>query len=174
MPRAETLTSRDLRKVPDHVATRPHASRNRMLLLTHWAGMRVGEVAALLVGAVPKTDGAVKREIRLDAEQTKGKHAHRVFVSERLHKEIAAYVTRLPRQEPDTALFAPKSATASQPTPCAKRSARSIVAPAATEPALTAAGVASSPRLPAKARECACWPRWQATRASRPLSAIGT
>ena len=43
MPQARTLTQRDLRRVLDHVATRPHAARNRLaLLLTHWAGMRVG------------------------------------------------------------------------------------------------------------------------------------
>jgi integrase/recombinase XerD len=48
MEQPRTLTQRELSKVPDHVATRAHSVRNRaMLLLTHWAGMRVGEVAEL-------------------------------------------------------------------------------------------------------------------------------
>ena len=48
MPQARVLKASELRRVLDHVATRPHAARNRaMLLLTHWAAMRIGEVAAL-------------------------------------------------------------------------------------------------------------------------------
>lgn len=81
----------------DHVATRPHAARNRaMLLLTHWAAMRIGEVAALRVGDVLGKDGSVRGEIRLDAARTKGKHARTVYVSDRLRKELAAYVKQLP------------------------------------------------------------------------------
>ena len=96
MPQAKTLTAKELRRVLDFVATRPHAARNRlMLLLTHWAGMRVGEVAALTMSDVLNTDGTVKPEIRLDAAQTKGKHARAVFVSEKLRREIAVYVKEL-------------------------------------------------------------------------------
>ena len=85
MSQARTLTSKDLRRVLDHVATRPQAARNRlMVLMTHWAGMRIGEVAALRVTDVISTDGTAKPEIRLAPEQTKGKHARTVFVSERL------------------------------------------------------------------------------------------
>lgn len=53
MAQARTFTTKELRHVLDHVATRPHAARNRLiLLLTHWAGMRVGEVAGLLISDV--------------------------------------------------------------------------------------------------------------------------
>jgi integrase/recombinase XerD len=93
MAQAKTLTAKELRRVLDFVATRPHAARNRlMLLLTHWAGMRVGEVATLTMCDVLNTDGTAKAEIRLDAAQTKGKHARAVFVSEKLRREIAVYV----------------------------------------------------------------------------------
>lgn len=93
MPQARTLNPRELRRVLDHVATRPHAARNRvMLLLTHWAGMRVGEVAALRLGDVVGTDGEVKPEIRLEASQTKGRQGRVVFVPEKLRRELAAYV----------------------------------------------------------------------------------
>jgi integrase len=48
MGKAKTLTAQELRRVQDYIASRAHAARNRaMLLLTHLAGMRVGEVAAL-------------------------------------------------------------------------------------------------------------------------------
>ena len=71
MPQARTLTHKELRRVLDYVASRPHAARNRLvLLMTHWAGMRVGEVAALRVEDVLAQDGAVKAEIRLDAQRT--------------------------------------------------------------------------------------------------------
>ena len=97
MPQARVLSSRELRRVLDHVATRPHAARNRMIiLLTHWAAMRIGEVAALRVGDVVGKDGNVRTEIRLDANRTKGKHARTVYVSDRLRKELAAYVRQLP------------------------------------------------------------------------------
>ncbi len=105
MSQAKTLTAKELRRVLDYVATRPQAARNRlMLLMTHWAGMRIGEVAALRVTDVISTDGTAKPEIRLAPEQTKGKHARTVFVSERLRKEIGAYVKTLDKAQ--THLFA--------------------------------------------------------------------
>jgi integrase/recombinase XerD len=100
MPQARTLTPRELRRVLDYAASRKHAPRNRlMLLMTHWAGMRVGEVAALRVQDVRDTTGSVLPEIRLSASQTKGQHARVVFVSERLRKEIASYLKTLPTGE---------------------------------------------------------------------------
>ena len=52
-------------------------------------------MAALRVGDVLNTDGSVRVEFRLDPSQTKGRHARTVFVSEKLRKEVAAYlVTR--------------------------------------------------------------------------------
>jgi len=91
--KARTLSQRELRKALDHVATRAHAARNRaVLLLTHWAGMRVGEVAALRLGDVVGLDGAVRVEIALRAEQTKGRHGRVVLLASRLRRELEAYV----------------------------------------------------------------------------------
>ena len=46
MAQAKTLTAAELRRATDYIATRQHAARNRaMLLTTHLAGLRVGEVA---------------------------------------------------------------------------------------------------------------------------------
>ena len=94
MAQAKTLTDRELKKVLNFISCHKHAARNRaMLLTTHWSGMRVGEVAALLIGDVMNGDGTIKSEVRLLAEQTKGKHARAVFISDKLRKELATYLS---------------------------------------------------------------------------------
>lgn len=106
LAQAKTLTEKELKKVLIYISLHKHAARNRaMLLLTHWAGMRVGEVAALRIGDVVATDGTIKTEIRLLPEQTKGRHARTVFLGERLRKELAAYFSTLKRASPDKPLF---------------------------------------------------------------------
>ena len=76
-----------------------------MLLITHWAGLRVGEVAALRIGDAVAADGSIKPEIRLLPEQTKGRHARTVFLGERLRKELAVYVATIKRPLPEKPLF---------------------------------------------------------------------
>ena len=93
MKQARTITAADLRKVLDYIGSRKHASRNRaMLLMTHLAGLRVGEVASLYLRDVLDADGKVRTEILLKAEQTKGNEARTVFINERLRKELEAYL----------------------------------------------------------------------------------
>jgi integrase/recombinase XerD len=67
--------------------------------------MRVGEVAALTYAHVLNADGAVRDQIPLSADETKGRHPRAVFVSPRLRKEIAAYVTAVPAKNANAALF---------------------------------------------------------------------
>jgi len=106
MGQAKTLTERELRRVLDYIATRNHAPRNRaMLLITCWAGMRVGEVASLHIGDVVAQDGTIKAEIRLLPEQTKGRHARTVFVGERLRSELTAYAKTIKLNDPTKPLF---------------------------------------------------------------------
>lgn len=103
---AKTLTQQELRRALDYVATRRHAARNRAMLLTMYlAGLRVGECAALRYENILDKDGAIVAEIRLSAEQTKGKHARVVFVSERLRKELQAYVRAVPYKNVTDKLF---------------------------------------------------------------------
>jgi integrase/recombinase XerD len=93
MSQARVLTERELRKVLNFCNTQPHATRNRtMLLCTHMAGMRVGEVAALTVSDVLATDGTVKEEIALSAQQTKGNKARTVLVPKKLRDELTSYL----------------------------------------------------------------------------------
>ncbi len=89
---AKTLTAIELRRVLDYVATCKHAARNRaVLLLMYYAGLRVGEAASLRVRDVVDNEGLVRNEFQLRADQTKGRHARTVFVSERLRKELTVY-----------------------------------------------------------------------------------
>ena len=93
MSQARVLTERELRKVLNFCNTQPHATRNRtMLLCTHMAGMRVGEVAALTVSDVLAMDGTVKEEIALSAQQTKGNKARTVLVPKKLRDEFTSYL----------------------------------------------------------------------------------
>jgi len=93
MSQARVLTERELRKVLNFCNTQPHATRNRtMLLCTHMAGMRVGEVAALTVSDVLAMDGTVKEEIALSAQQTKGSKARTVLVPRKLRDELTSYL----------------------------------------------------------------------------------
>jgi len=48
MAQAKTLTPAEIEQLLSHINTRKYAVRNRsMMLLTHWAGLRIGEVAGL-------------------------------------------------------------------------------------------------------------------------------
>ena len=103
---AKTLTQQELRRVLDYIATRPHALRNRvMLLMTHYAGMRVGEVASLRYADVVDADSQLRDEIRLDAAQTKGRHGRVVFVNAKLKRELQTYLGSHPQTKPDDKLF---------------------------------------------------------------------
>ncbi len=107
MPKqAKTLTAQELRRVLDYIATRKHAVRNRaMLLVTHYAGMRVGEVANLRYADVIDANGNVRDEIRLEAEQTKGRYGRVVFINAKLKKELEAYLRSHPVADTEDRLF---------------------------------------------------------------------
>ena len=93
MSQAKTLTPQEIEQVLHYIAPRSYAMRNRVMFLTGlWSGMRVGEIASLSVGDVRNTDGTVRAEIRLTAEQTKGRHPRTVFLPQKLRDELQAYL----------------------------------------------------------------------------------
>ena len=95
MAQAKTLSTADIEQLLSYITTRKYAARNRaMVLLTHWAGLRIGEVAVLRWSDVMNLDGKVKDEIRLLPDMTKGRHARTVFVNMRLREELAAYAAQ--------------------------------------------------------------------------------
>ena len=93
MAQARTLNEKELNLLLLYINTTKHAARNRaMALMTFWGGMRIGEVAATKIGDVLAADGTIKNEIRLTAEQTKGKHARTVILADKLRKELLNYL----------------------------------------------------------------------------------
>jgi integrase/recombinase XerD len=61
MAQAKTLTEIDIENLLNYINTRKYSARNRsMILLTHWAGLQIGEVALLHWGDVTNSDGQVK------------------------------------------------------------------------------------------------------------------
>ena len=97
MAQAKVLTERELKRVLAVIATRRHATRDRLaLLLTHWAGMRVCEVAALTRDKVIGPSGDILDEWRLSSEQTKGDKGRVVYANAKLKREIASYIKNHP------------------------------------------------------------------------------
>jgi len=93
MAQAKTFTAEEFNALLEFVSKRSYAMRNRMMILiSFWSGMRVGEIASLRIEDVVDTGGKVKREIRLDAAQTKGRHARTVFFPAKLAAELQIYV----------------------------------------------------------------------------------
>lgn len=93
MSQAKTLTPAEIDHMLAFVAQRSFAIRNRVMLLTGlWSGMRVGEIASLSVGDVTNADGRIRAEVRLTAEQTKGRQPRTVFLPQKLRDELATYM----------------------------------------------------------------------------------
>lgn len=106
---ARTLNERELQKLLEFVSKTKSQKRNRaIILLTHLAGMRIGEVAALRFCDVLASDGTVRNEIALSAGQTKGNNSRVVLLNERMQAELAAYVqsVRIRTQNPNKPFFA--------------------------------------------------------------------
>jgi integrase/recombinase XerD len=92
LKQARVLTDAEFKRLLAVVAQSKYAGRNRLaLMLSHLAGLRVGEIAALTLRDVIDADGKVHEQLRLRAEITKGGHARVVFLNEKLRREIERY-----------------------------------------------------------------------------------
>ena len=92
MKRAHILTEREIKRVFAHISESAFAERNRaMFQVSIYAGMRVGEIAALLWGDVFTPDGRVREQIQLSAAQTKGHKARTVLLNAQVQRELAVY-----------------------------------------------------------------------------------
>lgn len=108
MPQAKTLTKSEFKRV---LGVTKSCSRYplrdvTMLLLTHWCGMRVGEVAALRISDVIDTNGDVRSEIALKAAQTKGDKGRTVFVPLKMRRALEAYISTGHKRSYSEFLFA--------------------------------------------------------------------
>ncbi|OAN48200.1 integrase [Paramagnetospirillum marisnigri] len=94
MSQAKVLSEAEMKRVLAVVAQHGILStRNRLaVLLSHWAGMRAGEIAALKIMDVVNEGCAVRDRIHLSASQTKGNRGRTVFINTKLQREIARYL----------------------------------------------------------------------------------
>ncbi len=101
MKQARVLKDKELDALFRYVATRKYAARDRAILAcTYFGGARIGEVAALKIKDVLATDGTIKLEANLTAEQTKGKYGRTIVLSDKLRKELMDYLlTRFSKKE---------------------------------------------------------------------------
>ena len=103
---AKVLNTTEVHKVLDYVATRKHSLRNRALVMMMFnTGMRVSEVASLRIRDVMDSEGNIKNEIRLLAENTKTNEARTVFVNEKLRRELQQYAKLLVNTNPNCKFF---------------------------------------------------------------------
>jgi integrase/recombinase XerD len=93
MAQASVLTDAEIRRVFRIIETTRHADRNRLaFVLSLYAGLRVGEIAALTIADVLTQQNGVRREIKLKPHQTKGSRGRTVVLSSRVGAEIAEYL----------------------------------------------------------------------------------
>ena len=92
MKQAKVINDAEMKRLLAVIDATRHSARNRCaMMLSYYAGMRVGEISKLTNGDVFDADGQVRDQILLKAAYTKGNHARSVFVSEKLNKELRRY-----------------------------------------------------------------------------------
>lgn len=93
MSQAKVLTEKEIKKVVKVIDSKRHATRNRcMFLMTHMSGARISEVASLRICDVLSSDGSIKSEVYLSAQQTKGSKGRTLYLSDKLREEIRLYL----------------------------------------------------------------------------------
>ena len=111
MKQAPVLNDREKQRMLQHLQRTSYAARNRCMLQLSWlAGMRVGEIAALNVGDVVAPNGAIRAEIQLTADQTKGDQSRTVLVNSYMKNELELYINVIRKQlDPKRPLIASKT-----------------------------------------------------------------
>ncbi len=116
MNQAKSFNVREIKAAFAYVLSRRHGKRDKAILaLSFYAGLRAGEIASLTVGCVRDGDSNIKSEIVLHPSQTKGKHARKVFISDRLKRELAAYLALVPDADTTRSLFVTQKGNAFTP-----------------------------------------------------------
>jgi integrase len=90
---ARLCADSEIKRVFRIIETTQTAARNRVAFaLSIYAGLRVGEIAALTIGDVVTTAGEVRREVKLSRHQTKGSNGRTVVLSSRVQAELREYL----------------------------------------------------------------------------------
>ena len=105
MKQAKVLTEAEMKRLLAVVGNDRHPERNRLaVMMSHLAGLRVGEIAALRISDLVHGEGRVRDQLRSSPAQTKGRVSRTIFLNRRLQREIRRYLDSFP------ALPAPESA----------------------------------------------------------------
>lgn len=116
MKQAKVINSQEMKRLLAVVDAGNHAARNRIaIMLSYYAGLRVGEIAALKIADVFDADLNPKDQIQLKAAYTKGNKARVVFVSDKLKREIKSYLKTLPTINADKPFLLTQKNTAFSP-----------------------------------------------------------
>ena len=117
MKQAKVINETEFKRLLAVIDAAQHAERNRCaVMLSYFAGLRVGEIAALTTGDVFDAEGQVRDQILLKAAYTKGNHARTVFVGKKLQREIERFKVSGSRTlSPDTSLLLTQKRTAFSP-----------------------------------------------------------
>lgn len=92
MKQAKVLTKQELKRVLALCNTMRNGQRNRLaLLLSHYAGLRVGEIASLYWNDVIDQSGKIKTDFYLKPENTKANEARQVHLNMLLQKELQIF-----------------------------------------------------------------------------------
>ena len=107
------MNEREIKTVLAICGTRRYAARDRAIVFfSFYAGLRAKEIAALTFGNIIGEDGRVREECVLTPKQTKGRKARRIFINNKLQRELASYLKALGHVQPDLPLFQTQKRTA--------------------------------------------------------------
>lgn len=94
MAQAKVLNEKEIRKVLLYIANHKHSARNRaMFLLTTNCGLRVKEVASLKISNILTSEGKIREEFFLSADQTKGTKGRTIYLSKKMQEELHNYLS---------------------------------------------------------------------------------
>ena len=98
MKQARVLSEQEFKRATAIIQQGRHAARNRVaLMLSHYAGLRVGEIAQLRWSDVVNSQDDLVDRINLRPETTKGAVSRCVFVNEKLARELGRYRAAIER-----------------------------------------------------------------------------
>jgi integrase/recombinase XerD len=93
MKQARLLKKAEFKRVLAIIDAHKHSARNRIIFyLSFYARLRACEIASLRICDVVDGNNAVKPEILLEAQQTKGSERQRVMLSKVLQNELQRFI----------------------------------------------------------------------------------
>ncbi|WP_294619206.1 site-specific integrase [uncultured Roseovarius sp.] len=108
MKQAKLLNKVEFKRLSAVINSRRYPTRNHTAVaLSFYAGMRACEIAALRVGDVFESTGAVREFVLLQATQTKGSCTSTVLINRRTAQALTRYAKQYPRrlQQPEAPLI---------------------------------------------------------------------